>query len=360
MIIAFEPEPSPLMRAFEGAQPEPVGRIIRPWRLPPGVRRLAPSPLQRFVTQRCQDVGIGLTGFPLVELAARAWAGSRTDRTLHSRFLFRRLLGQWAARQPGVPNADAIIAPSCAARYLFSAAPTARKILLLDMPGLRCLHDDLDLAATQHVNCAYLNRYRAPDWTVVDQEVEWQLADEIHVRGRFAHQLLLNQGVPAEKILLFEPAPPPPALREEARPDTDLHVLLAGLASARHGTNELLKVLDSRPWLQVYARAGEGCEPAEFVQHPRVHSATAGSLLQADAVLVPSFCETYLPELNLAAASGVPIIASLRGAGAVPREQLFAELPPRIEPALGKALDALYVRVNEERPRAQRPAGLDH
>ena len=66
---------------------------------------------------------------------------------------------------------------------------------------------------------------------------------------------------------------------------------------------------------------------------------------QVDAVLAPSFGETYLPEVSQASASGIPIIASLRGAGAVPRDMLFAELPARIGSALGIALDALYAAV---------------
>jgi hypothetical protein len=210
------------------------------------------------------------------------------------------------------------------------------------MPGLRCLHDDLDLAAAQHRHCAYLNRYRAPDWTIVDQEVEWQLADEIHVRGRFARQLLLNQGVPAEKIVLLESPVQSPLLRESSKTRAKLHVLLAGLASARHGTNEILRALEFRPWLEVYARAGEGTEPADFMEHPQVHHSDPNTLAQVDALLVPSFCETYLPELRLAAASGIPIIASLRGAAAIPHQELFAELPPMIEPGLGSALDALH------------------
>jgi glycosyltransferase involved in cell wall biosynthesis len=280
-------------------------------------------------------------GYPLAELAARAWARTKTDRTLHARFVFRDLGGRWAAKQACLTRADTVIAPSCAARALFAAAPQAKKILLLDMPGLRALHDDLDLAAAHNARSVYLNRYRAPDWVLVNQEVEWQLADEIHVRGRFVQDLLIARGIPEDKIQFVPQRIEQPVARKEGRAGSQVRVLLAGLASARHGTHELLSALHERPWLEIYARSGEGCEPAEFVQHPRVHRATKESLAEVDAVVVPSFCETYLPELRQAKASGIPVIATLRGAAHLSANQLFAELSPKLGHSLPRALDKL-------------------
>lgn len=341
MTLVFEPEPSEFMRSFVAAQVSGTPLMLRPWLLPSQIQGLAPRPLRRFVNQRCQDHGKGLLGFPFVELAASAWAGSKTDRRLHSRFVMRRLLGAWAARQSCVASAETIIAPSCAARALFAATPRAKKILLLDMPALRRLHEDLDSAAAKNSGSRYLHRYRAPDWTLVNQEVEWQLADEIHTRGRFVRELLLRSGIPKDKIYSVEAKEEKAIARHKPDDRTRVRVLLAGLASARHGTHELLSALQSRPWLQVYARSGEGSEPAAFFRHPQVQTATAASLSEVDAVLVPSFCETYLPELRQASASGVPVIATLRGAASLAATELFAELSPEIDSSLSRALDKL-------------------
>lgn len=329
------------MNAFVDQRPAEPQVLLRPWRLPAASLRFAPQRLRRFVRQRCQAEGHGIFGFPAVELAARAWAGTKTDRTLHARFVFRRVLGEWAARQSSLASADSIVAPSCAARAVFAAAPKAKKILLLDMPGLRTLHEDLDLAAALNASSAYLHRYRAPDWVLVNQEVEWQLADEIHVRGRFVRDLLMARGVPAQKIHFLSERSELPVGRKTRAEGAPVRVLLAGLASARYGTHELLSALQDRPWLEIFARSGEGCEPAAFVSHPRVFAATKESIAEVDAVIVPSFCETYLPELRLAKASGIPVIATVRGSAHMPASELFAELTPTLEHSLPLALDRL-------------------
>ncbi len=338
-MIVFEPEPSELIRAAVGTARGQTW--LRPWRLPQASEKLAPATLRRFVGLRAQEQGLALPGFTAAELAARAWAGSRSDRQLHSKFQLRTLASRWAARKLG--GASVVVAPSNAARAIFAQAHNARKVLIFDMPHLRGLHEDLDRERDRFPDCRFLARYRAPEWAIVDQEVELLLADEVWVRGFYLRDRLRLQGVADERLRVL----PWPGQVIEARPIESpglLHVLLAGLAAARNGSNELYKALQARPWLRVHVRGGLGAEPAAFLQHPQVQAACATSLASVHAVVAPSLCEAYLADVSSAAASGLALIATHRGAGSVAPETLFRLLPTPIGDALGEALDALYAQ----------------
>lgn len=134
-------------------------------------------------------------------------------------------------------------------------------------------------------------------------------------------------------------------------------VLLAGLAAARHGTNEALAAIDARPQLTLLIRAGAGLEPAHLLAHPRVAVCTEAErrhLQGVSAVIAPSWCEAYLDEVALAAARGIPVIATRRGAGFA---ALAAEIPPGDDRALGHALDrVLATSVENTTERAPAPA----
>lgn len=322
---------------------EPAAGLVRlaPWALPAWAKQYAPGPLRRFASIRSGSHGIPAPGFAGLELAARIYSRGERDRLFDSQFVLRQTSSLWAARRPEVANAERLYAPSLSARRLFTSNQRAEKILLLDLPLLRAMHEDLDSAAAKHPSCAFLRRYRAPGWAIVEQECEIAMADTIIVRGRYARQILVGLGVPDRRIIVQPmPVAAVPACTE--RVPGQLRVLLAGLAAARHGTQEVLAVLATRPWLRVYVRAGEGAEPRELLEHPQVLRAGVDCLAQVDAVLAPSLAEAYHHDVHVAAASGIPVIATLRGAGSVPHDWLTIELPSSVQRGLACALDALY------------------
>ncbi len=290
---------------------------------------------------RTGSQGVGAPGYVALELAARAFARGQRDRMFQTQFALRQSSSVWAGRRREVREAGRIYAPSLSARRLFVRNDDAEKILLLDLPVFRVMHEDLDKAASTHPTCGFLNRYRAPAWALVEQEVEIAMADRIIVRGRFAKRELAQLGA-SEDTISIAPLPVPP-IESCIKPESGkLRILLAGLAAARHGTVELLSVLKDRPWLRVALRSGEGAEPQALLQHPQVCLASEMTLSQVDAVISPSLCETYLPQVHIAAASGIPVIATLRGAGSVPQNLLAAEISGDVERGLARALDALY------------------
>ena len=339
--IALLPEPSAwLERAIEKYTDSDVS-ILAPWALPNWAARIAPSPLKRFTVSRTASFGRGAMGFPALELAARAYSRGRRDRIFQSQFALRQASSVWASRTKGLNQAHRIIAPCLSARRLFANNGDAENVLLVDLPLFRTMHEDLDRAARANPSCEFLRRYRAPSWAIVEQESEIAMADRIVVRGRFAQQELIKLGVAPERITVVETsyAPIQPC---RIRVPGELRVLLPGLAAARHGTAQLLGALQSRPWLRVALRPGEGSEPASLLRHPQVSIANAKTLAGVDAVIAPSLCEAYFPEVRVAAASGIPVIATMRGAGAVAHEELTIELPSDVERGLACALDALH------------------
>lgn len=332
-------------------------QVLAPWAVAGPMPAWAPARLRAFRARRAQAtaalVGMRITpvpGWQLGESALRAWAGARTDRTLAARFAVRALVDHMAARwvERMGPEVTAVVAPSCAAWRTFAAA--ARRgiptFLVEDLPGIRALHADLDAAALVHPQCAFLRRYRAGRGAMVRQEAERVLADHVMVRGRHARAQHEHAGRPPGRIIdlvldlvLPEPAASghPPAGRS-GRAD-GARVLLAGLAAARHGTVEALAAIDARPHITLLIRAGEGLEPAALRAHPRVAVGTEAErrhLHGVDVVIAPSWCEAYLPEVAQAAARGVPVIATGRGAGFVTPA---VEIAPGDVGALGAALD---------------------
>jgi len=344
-VIIVEPEPSNTIANFT----YPGARLhlrLRPWRLPLTIGKLPFLGEQRFVRVRSTREGRALPGFVQAEMVARLWARGQTHRILHSKFVLRRWTEEWAARQSSLRQTSIVVAPSNTARSVFAAAPDAKKILIIDLPLLRRLHEDLRAAAVKYPLARYLGRYRAPNWAIVNQEVEWELADEIFVRGQFAREELKRAGVDASKIRILPGLPPSPRLRHTvSKAPGAVHVLLAGLAAARNGTHSIVYALEQLPWLHVHLRVGEGCEPQRLLRHSRVipFSKRNDSSLEAmDAVVAPSLCESYHPELALAYGLGIPMIATPQGSGQIPTESLHSVLNPDNEHALCTALERLF------------------
>lgn len=339
--VLLMPEPSSWARtSVDRESPEELS-ILAPWALPAHASRLSPPSLRRFTSLRAGDHRWPAPVFTALEVAARIYSQGHRTRLFQTRFALRRAASLWAQGREEIQSASRVYAASLSARRLFARNEDAEKILLLDLPLLRIMHDDLDRAAHEHADCGFLRHYRAPDWAIIEQETEIAMADRIIVRGRFAREALGRYGVERESVhispMAFEHVE-----GRRRRKDGELRVLLAGLAAARHGAAEVLSILEGRPWLRVVVRDGEGAEPPALLEHPQVIRSADASCSDVDAVIAPCLCEAYLPEVHSAAAAGVPVIATTRGAGAVPRDDLTIELPESVERGLACALDALF------------------
>jgi hypothetical protein len=78
-------------------------------------------------------------------------------------------------------------------------------------------------------------------------------------------------------------------------------------------------VLQARPRWKLWVRPAEGTDVRRLVNPRvvRVTEATQRSLQDVDAVLALSWCESHPAEVALAAARGIPIIATDRASGFV-------------------------------------------
>ena len=382
-VIVVAPEPvswlDSLLDALPDAPPDarpdarpdsrPV-RIFAPWMIqlgPLASRALqrAPASLRGFVSRRsatATDPVTGIPGWPLAEALVRTWVAGRADRHLRARLAVRRsvdaMAAVWLPRLQPAPRL--VIAPSCAAQRTLAAARRlgATTVLFEDLPWIRGLQRDLDAAARAHPDCGFLQRYRAPGPVMARQEAERVLADWLIVTSRHARDQRQEAGFPDDRIL--DAIPDHPArdrdadssadiarARRDHRPGRPIRVLLAGLAAARNGTVEALAAIAGRPDVELVVRArarGEGAgafiEPAGLLDHPRVRAASPAEtrdLRDIDLVIAPAWCETHLPEVALAAARGLPVIATPHGAGHVVASHTIA---PGDAAALGRALDA--------------------
>jgi len=286
----------------------------------------------------------------VVHLASRAkdalWSRARTDRRMWTRFARRRVVDVLAARW--LPReARVVYAPSLGAERTFAVARQrgVETVLIHDLPCMRELHEDLDLAARRYPDCVFLRRFRAPRAVLAQQEVERVLADRVMARAGYASELLRARGVTEERLVPLSERPHPgvhaSAPARTGRGGGSATMLLAGFAAARSGSNEALQALERRPHVTLLVRAGEGVEPRRLLAHRQVRIATIAErqeLSGVDAVLAPSWCESHPMEVARAFAGGVPVIGTRRAMG--------GRTPARaVEPGdaqgLGLAIDAV-------------------
>jgi len=252
------------------------------------------------------------------------------------RGLVDALAARWLPRQ-----ARAVYAPSGAAQCVFAVAKSRgiETILVHDLPCMRQLHDDLDVASRFHPTATFLRRFRASRADLVRQEAEEVLADRVLVRGVYAEGLLRSRGVCAERLVEPAGADRAPAAHRSGSAGRRT-LLLGGLAVARAGTHELLAAIEGRPEVTLLVRAGEGTEPKNLLSHPRVRVATRDEheqLAGVDVVVAPAWCETYPVEVGLAHARGIPVVATVRAAGFIPPTHV---VEPGDAQGLGIAIDA--------------------
>ena len=259
MITIVAPESAPwLMPILEGAVELGPVTVIAPWAQLSALPPWMPQRLHRYVARRRLPAlslsVLRLPGFAAAELGMRAWTGSRAERLLAGRFARRALTDRLSA--VCLPHQTRlVIAPSCGARRVFARARDqgAATVLIEDLPNLRRLHRDLDVACGRHPRSSFLRRYRAPARTLARQEAERVLAQRIVVRGAFAADLLRAAGIQDHKLAGFQvpvEAPKPVTVRLDPP-----RVLLAGLATGRSGVVEALSAVEQVPGARLLVRA---------------------------------------------------------------------------------------------------------
>ena len=344
MIVIVAPEPSTwlLPLVSQVSKDGPV-TIFAPWAHEQSAPRWLPSTLRRALERRRLATPTRLVtvpGFIAVQSLVRLWEKDDVAKRMTARFVLRRAVDAVAARW--LPReASMVYAPSCGAENVLAVAAERGQggTLIEDVPNMRRFHADLDRAARVHPECVFLRRFRAPAAMVARQEAERVLAQRLLVRGAYARDVLLELGVSEARIATLAARVFPARHIEEHRARRyardHQRVLLAGLASARGGSNEALSALartrDKRITLLVHA--GEGTEPRDLLAHPNVVRASKeerDKLKDVDAVLAPAWCESYPPEIARAHAMGIPVIATRHARG-------FTPVTREIEP--GAALD---------------------
>lgn len=342
MKVLVLPEPSPwLQRAPPACDGELI--IFAPWAVSEALLARLPARVRARLGHRALGGARTVPGWTGVDAALRAWAGSAAHRLIQARLARRRLVDHLAARlirRLGA-DVDAVIAPTLGSHRAFAAAPRgARRILIEDLPLLRELHRDLDRAAQVHPGCAFLRRFRAPDDAIVRQETELALADEVYTRSRYGAEAHHARGRDPRAVHpLRLPATAPPTAPRAERPV----IQLAGLAAARTGGVEALAMLEALPDAILMARTGDGTEPAALLGHPRV---IAPGTDLPDVVIAPAWCESVAPEIERAAAAGVPVIATGAGAGWLDSPALSARLD---RPDAGALIDAVVAALSSRR-----------
>jgi len=270
----------------------------------------------------------------------RAWVRGDAGRRVQARFAVRRL-ADWVAAHRLPRACRLVVAPGGAAEHTFAVARSrgVPTLLVHDLPVLRRLHDDLDAAARRHPDAALLRRHRASPAEVARQEAEWVLADRVAPMGAFARAALLDAGLPEDKLVAWDD--PSVAPRRPRPPGAPCRVLLAGLATTRSGTREAVEALADLRDVELLVRAGDGLDPPDLLRRPRVRAASTGERLRLEgvhAVVAPAWCESYPPEVALAARLGVPVVATARAAGAVDLGRAGVEVAPGDRPALRRAI----------------------
>ncbi len=298
-VVAVTPTPAPTPGLLSAAGRYGDLEHWTPLGAPAWARGL-PGPLGRYAGRRhCGDRASA--ALLAVDAAFRAWAGAHTDRRYTAELALRLAIDAWTAQLVRRRRPSVVVASTLAARHTFAVARElgARCVLVLDLPLLRALHRDLDHAARVWPDRAFLRRYRAPSWAIARQESERVLADHVIVRGAYARQLCVDDGVPEHRIEVL----PARATATCSKPAVATgRVRLAGIAAARHGIDTALAVTRALD-LTLVVRTGEGTEPADLAAQPMVATDDG----PVDAVICPAVCETYAPELDV---STLPVIAS--------------------------------------------------
>jgi hypothetical protein len=215
---------------------------------------------------------------------------------------FDRLVAQWLRF---APEFDEVYAPSLGARHVF-AATRAKTVLIDDLPGLRELHRDLDLAALALPHCSFLRNHRASQAAIIAQEQERVLANRALTTGHLASRRLVASGLARESISALPVTCAQRALTYA--PDSNT-VLVAGGVASRYGLEVAVRALGG---FELVAARGDGAH-VPSLDHVRAIDPTTP--LSVAAVVAPAWVECAPPEVSAAIAAGIPVIGTTRALG---------------------------------------------
>ena len=238
-----------------------------------------------------------------------------------------RVVRRWKTNAAPTP---VVFSYSYAAGRIFHAAKGRGWITVLGQinPGPREEEIVADLLRREFGPGAALARTPAPYWTRWRRECE--LADAIIVNSDWSRRLLVEAGVPEEKLEVVPLAYEPPPGSQDYRRDyprqfsasRPLRVLFLGAANPRKGIHVLLhaaRVLaaENAPVkVRIVGRdempGGLGDKlPPNTVYHPEVaRKDTAAHFLWADVFILPTFSDGFALTLLEAQAWSLPLIAS--------------------------------------------------
>jgi glycosyltransferase involved in cell wall biosynthesis len=119
-------------------------------------------------------------------------------------------------------------------------------------------------------------------------------------------------------------------------------LLLAGPPCGRSGVEEAVAAVEALDGATLLVRpSADATEPATLLRHPAVRLATPAEIHElsgVDVVVAPAPCESYPAEVTLAAARGVPVVATRQAAGAVDLAHAGAEVQPHDAAGLCEAV----------------------
>lgn len=203
---------------------------------------------------------------------------------------------------------------------------------------------------------------RWPEWnptpiTVPDsycrrREKEWALADRIVVNSRWSRDALVQQGVPAGKLvvipLCYEAPAPVPAEIRRRRTDAPLRVLFLGQVILRKGIQHLFQAAKLLEQENIrFDVVGPGNIPAPVLKaapknlhfHGRAtRDQTAAWYLQSDVFVLPTLSDGFALTQLEAMTHGLPVVTTPCCGEVVSDGQDGFIVPPRDAAALARAL----------------------
>ena len=308
---------------------------------------------EKGMLDRCiTDSWLSISAARLVQPIASSLAGRRSDQLPDSKVTsatagrlvcdawvkLRRLglwdsilerndwFGKWAAKESARSASPTVFSYSYTARLAFCEARSrnARCILGQIDPGPR--EDEVVIEATKNYRDLAPPADRAPQkyWDLWQEEIA--MADKIVVNSPWSAKLLVEGGVPAEKLvevpLVYEPSGSMEhgARSMEQKPNSRLQALFLGSVILRKGVGQLfdaIKMLRNEPVDFTFAGPIGVKIPDGISQLPNVRflgpvdRATAERLYrESDVFLFPTLSDGFgLTQLE-ALGHGLPVIAS--------------------------------------------------
>jgi len=228
--------------------------------------------------------------------------------------------------------------------------------------GMRTAVDQIDPG---RVEAALVKeeRQRWPGWEEDEAEIpsaywdrlqaEWDRADRVVVNSEWSRVALVQQGVPAEKLVVLPLAFEPPAVPEVPRDYRGrLNVLWLGTLILRKGIQYLLAAAErllSNPRIHFTLAGPSGLQPdrlrslpsnVEYVG-PVTRDGVTALYQKAHLFVLPTVSDGFAITQLEALSHGLPIVVTPNCARVLTDDRAGRVIPPQDEVALAQALDEL-------------------